>query len=211
MFVLEDSEDVFVWCRLEFFGFLEELQILDGVVWVLFLFKGSSWVYIFVLLEQGVVVVFKQLYKCELLWLVVFCVSGFLLDFMCSFMFKDMFYLVGFFWDLVQVGSIECCWLLGLRVVFEFWLGEDSVGQLVQVEEVVEYSRVFSDFIYLVVLVYKCLVFEEVVEWLYLDDDGGLFEGCWEEVGLVLFFVVFFGFSQFVFCYWGRRGGGGGY
>ncbi|EHH64472.1 hypothetical protein EGM_17688, partial [Macaca fascicularis] len=170
---LEDSEDAPVRCRPEPLGPPEELQTPDGAVRVLFLSKGSSRAHIPAPLEQGVVAAFKQLYKRELLRLAVSCASGSPLDFMRSFMLKDMLYLAGLSWDLVQAGSIERCWLLGLRAAFE-------------AEEAAEHSRVLSDLTHLAALAYKCLAPEEVAEWLHLDDDGGPPEGCREEVGPAL-------------------------
>ncbi|XP_011831124.1 PREDICTED: tigger transposable element-derived protein 5, partial [Mandrillus leucophaeus] len=183
---LEDSEDAPVRCRPEPLGPPEELQTPDGAVRVLFLSKGSSRAHIPAPLEQGVVAAFKQLYKRELLRLAVSCASGSPLDFMRSFMLKDMLYLAGLSWDLVQAGSIERCWLLGLRAAFEPRPGEDSAGQPAQAEEAAEHSRVLSDLTHLAALAYKCLAPEEVAEWLHLDDDGGPPEGCREEVGPAL-------------------------
>lgn len=92
-------------------------------------------------------------------------------------MLKDMLYLAGLSWDLVQAGSIERCWLLGLRAAFE--PGQQPAHQ---VEEAAEHSRMLSDLTHLAALAYKRLAPEEVAEWLHLDDDGGLPEGCGEEV-----------------------------
>ncbi|ERE83889.1 tigger transposable element-derived protein 5 isoform X1 [Cricetulus griseus] len=174
---LEESEETPRQCQPDLFGSPEELQTPDGAVRVLFLSKGNSRAHIPAPLEHGVVAAFKHLYKRELLRLAVSCASGSPLDFMRSFMLKDMLYLAGLSWDLVQAGSIERCWLLGLRAAFE-------PGQLPahQVEEAAEHSRVLSDLTHLATLVYKRLAPEEVAEWLHLDDDGGLPEGCREEV-----------------------------
>jgi hypothetical protein len=156
-------------CRPEPLGPPEELQTPDGAVRVLFLSKGSSRAHIPAPLEQGVVAAFKHLYKRELLRLAVSCASGSPLDFMRSFMLKDMLYLAGLSWDLVQAGSIERCWLLGLRAAFE--PGQQPVHQA---EEAAEHNRVLSDLTHLAALAYKRLAPEEVAEWLHLDDDGGL-------------------------------------
>lgn len=163
----------------------EELQTPDGAVRVLFLSKGSSRAHIPAPLEQGVVAAFKQLYKRELLRLAVSCAGGSPLDFMRSFMLKDMLYLAGLSWDLVQAGSIERCWLLGLRAAFEPRPEEECAGQQAgQAEAAAEHSRALSDLTHLAALAYKRLAPEEVAEWLHLDDDGGLPEGCKEEAGL---------------------------
>ncbi|KAM5280702.1 tigger transposable element-derived protein 5 [Ctenodactylus gundi] len=165
-------------CRPDPGGSPEELQTPDGAVRVLFLSKGGGRAHIPAPLEQGVVVAFKHLYKRELLRLAVSCASGSPLDFMRSFMLKDMLYLAGLSWDLVQAGSIERCWLLGLRAAFE--PGQQPAHQA---EEAAEYSRVLSDLTHLAALAYKRLAPEEVAEWLRLDDDGALPEGCREEGG----------------------------
>uniref|UniRef100_A0A8C6RAG1 Tigger transposable element derived 5 n=1 Tax=Nannospalax galili TaxID=1026970 RepID=A0A8C6RAG1_NANGA len=175
---LEEGEETRRQCHPESLGSPEELQTPDGAVRVLFLSKGSSRAHIPAPLEHGVVAAFKHLYKRELLRLAVSCASGSPLDFMRSFMLKDMLYLAGLSWDLVQAGSIERCWLLGLRAAFE--PGQQPVHQA---EEAAEHSRVLSDLTHLAALAYKRLAPEEVAEWLHLDDDGGLpSEGCREEV-----------------------------
>lgn len=174
---LEESEETPRQCQPELLGSPEELQTPDGAVRVLFLSKGNSRAHIPAPLEHGVVAAFKHLYKRELLRLAVSCASGSPLDFMRSFMLKDMLYLAGLSWDLVQAGSIERCWLLGLRAAFE--PGQQPARQ---VEEAAERSRVLSDLTHLAALAYKRLAPEEVAEWLHLDDDGGLPEGCREEV-----------------------------
>lgn len=174
---LEESEETPRQCQPELLGSPEELQTPDGAVRVLFLSKGNSRAHIPAPLEHGVVAAFKHLYKRELLRLAVSCASGSPLDFMRSFMLKDMLYLAGLSWDLVQAGSIERCWLLGLRAAFE--PGQQPAHQ---VEETAEHSRVLSDLTHLAALAYKRLAPEEVAEWLHLDDDGGLPEGCREEV-----------------------------
>nr|XP_045000276.1 tigger transposable element-derived protein 5 [Jaculus jaculus] len=167
----EESEQTPRRCRPEPVGAPEELQTPDGAVRVLFLCKGTSRAHIPAPLEHGVVAAFKHLYKRELLRLAVSCASGSPLDFMQSFMLKDMLYLAGLSWDLVQAGSIERCWLLGLRASFE--PGQQPTHQA---EEAAEHSRVLSDLTHLAALAYKRLAPEEVAEWLHLDDDGGLEE-----------------------------------
>ncbi|XP_020850419.1 LOW QUALITY PROTEIN: tigger transposable element-derived protein 5 [Phascolarctos cinereus] len=154
----------------------EELQTPDGAVRVLFLSKSSTRGKIPAPLEQGVVSAFKQLYKRELLRLAVSCAGGSPLDFVRSFMLKDMLYLAGLSWDLVQAGSIERCWLLGLRAAFE--PRPDDEERLVQPhpgasgedEEAEEHSKVLSDLTHLAALTYKRLAPEDVAEWLHLDD-----------------------------------------
>lgn len=175
---LEESEETPRQCQPELLGSPEELQTPDGAVRVLFLSKGNSRAHIPAPLEHGVVAAFKHLYKRELLRLAVSCASGSPLDFMRSFMLKDMLYLAGLSWDLVQAGSIERCWLLGLRAAFE--PGQQPAAH--QVEETAEHSGVLSDLTHLAALAYKRLAPEEVAEWLHLDDDGGLPGGCREEV-----------------------------
>lgn len=181
---LEDSEDTLRRCRPEPLSPPEELQTPDGAVRVLFLSKGNSRAHIPAPLEQGVVAAFKQLYKRELLRLAVSCAGGSPLDFMRSFMLKDMLYLAGLSWDLVQAGSIERCWLLGLRAAFEPRPAEECAGQpACQAEEAAEHSRVLSDLTHLAALAYKRLAPEEVAKWLHLDDDGGLPDSCREDAG----------------------------
>ncbi|XP_066235735.1 tigger transposable element-derived protein 5 [Saccopteryx leptura] len=181
---LEESEETPRRSRPEPLSPPEELQTPDGAVRVLFLSKGGSQAHIPAPLEQGVVAAFKQLYKRELLRLAVSCSGGSPLDFMRSFMLKDMLYLAGLSWDLVQAGSIERCWLLGLRAAFESRPDEAFAGQQAgQAEEAAEPSRVLSDLTHLAALAYKRLAPEEVAQWLHLDDDGGLPEGCREETG----------------------------
>ncbi|XP_036159772.1 tigger transposable element-derived protein 5 [Myotis myotis] len=179
---LEESEETPRRFRPEPLGPAEELQTPDGAVRVLFLSKDSGRTLIPAPLEQGVVAAFKQLYKRELLRLAVSCAGGSPLDFVRSFMLKDMLYLAGLSWDLVQAGSIERCWLLGLRAAFEPQPGE-CAGQRAGQAEAAEHSRVLSDLTHLAALAYKRLAPEEVAEWLHLDDDGGLPERCREEAG----------------------------
>ncbi|XP_007516057.2 tigger transposable element-derived protein 5 [Erinaceus europaeus] len=182
--LLEESEEPSRCCWREPLVAPEELQTPDGAVRVLFLSKGSSQLHIPAPLEQGVVAAFKRLYKRELLRLAVSCAGGSPLDFMHSFMLKDMLYLAGLSWDLVQACSIERCWLLGLRAAFEPRGAEEWTKPLAsQAEEAAECSRVLSDLTHLAALAYKRLAPEEVTKWLHLDDDGGLFDGCREEGG----------------------------
>ncbi|XP_007954320.2 tigger transposable element-derived protein 5 [Orycteropus afer afer] len=162
----------------------EELQTPDGAVRVLFLSRGSGGAQIPAPLEQGVVAAFKQLYRRELLRLAVSCAGASPLDFMRTFMLKDMLYLAGLSWDLVQAGSIERCWLLGLRAAFEPRPEGARTGPPAgPVEEAAEHSRALSDLTHLAALAYKRLAPEEVAEWLHLDEDGGLPGGCREEAG----------------------------
>ncbi|NWU70983.1 TIGD5 protein, partial [Pterocles burchelli] len=158
------------------------LQTPDGSIRALFLSKGPAGSgsvggggRIPAPLEQGVVSTFKQLYKRELLRLAISCVagggsSGGPLDFVQSFLLKDMLYLAGLSWDLIPAGSIEKCWLLGLRAAFEPQSGEDEHGDPLHREEASGDSKVFSDLTHLAALAYKRLAPEEVVNWLHLDD-----------------------------------------
>ncbi|KAG8515390.1 Tigger transposable element-derived protein 5 [Galemys pyrenaicus] len=169
----EESEEAPRRWRPEPPGTPEELQTPDGAVRVLFLAKGGSRMHIPAPLEQGVVATFKQLYKRELLRLAVSCAGGSPLDFMRSFVLKDMLHLAGLSWDLVQAGSIERCWLLGLRAAFQPRRAEECAGQPAsQAEEAAERSQVLSDLTHLAALAYQRLAPEEVAEWLHLDDDG---------------------------------------
>uniref|UniRef100_A0A8V5H1D1 Uncharacterized protein n=1 Tax=Melopsittacus undulatus TaxID=13146 RepID=A0A8V5H1D1_MELUD len=156
------------------------LQTPDGSIRALFLSKGPAGSSsaggggrIQAPLEQGVVLAFKQLYKRELLRLAVSCAaggSGGPMDFVQSFLLKDMLYLAGYSWDLIPPGSIEKCWLLGLRAAFEPRLGEEQHGDPSHGEDGGEDSKVFSDLTHLAALAYKRLAPEEVVDWLHLDD-----------------------------------------
>uniref|UniRef100_A0A663LRZ5 Tigger transposable element derived 5 n=1 Tax=Athene cunicularia TaxID=194338 RepID=A0A663LRZ5_ATHCN len=127
-------------------------------------------------LEQGVVLAFKQLYKRELLRLAVSCAAGGgtsssgPMDFVRSFLLKDMLYLAGLSWDLIPPGSIEKCWLLGLRAAFEPQPGKEEHGDHPCGEEGGGDSKVFSDLTHLAALAYKRLAPEEVADWLHLDD-----------------------------------------
>ncbi|XP_019409257.1 PREDICTED: tigger transposable element-derived protein 5 [Crocodylus porosus] len=161
-----------------------QLQTPDGAIRALFLSKapaGSG--RIPAPLEQGVVLAFKQLYKRELLRLAVSCATGSggtaagsgPLDFMQSFLLKDMLYLAGLSWDLIPAGSIEKCWLLGLRAAFEPRPGEDEQGEALGADG--GDSKVFSDLTHLAALAYKRLAPEEVADWLHLDDAALSVEG----------------------------------
>ncbi|XP_035745515.1 tigger transposable element-derived protein 5, partial [Egretta garzetta] len=159
------------------------LQTPDGSIRALFLSKGPAGSgsvggggRIPAPLEQGVVSAFKQLYKRELLRLAVSCTaggsggSGGPMDFVRSFLLKDMLYLAGLSWDLIPPGSIEKCWLLGLRAAFEPQPGEEEHGDPPHGEEGGGDSKVFSDLTHLAALAYKRLAPEEVADWLHLDD-----------------------------------------
>ncbi|NXJ67726.1 TIGD5 protein, partial [Rostratula benghalensis] len=159
------------------------LQTPDGSIRALFLSKGQAGSAsaggggrIPAPLEQGVVSAFKQLYKRELLRLAVSCVaggSGGPMDFVRSFLLKDMLYLAGLSWDLIPPVSIEKCWLLGLRAAFEPQPGEEGHGDPPRGEEGGGSggdSKVFNDLTHLAALAYKRLAPEEVADWLHLDD-----------------------------------------
>nr|XP_032637764.1 tigger transposable element-derived protein 5 [Chelonoidis abingdonii] len=170
-----------------------QLQTPDGSIRALFLSKAAAGGSLAggggripAPLEQGVVSAFKQLYKRELLRLAVSCVasggggstggsspagggSG-PLDFVRSFLLKDMLYLTGLSWDLIPAGSIEKCWLLGLRAAFEPQPGEEEQGEPLGGDGGGGDSKVFSDLTHLAALAYKRLAPEEVADWLHLDD-----------------------------------------
>lgn len=154
------------------------LQTPDGSIRALFLSKGPSGSGVAgaggripAPLEQGVVSAFKQLYKRELLRLAVSCGGpGGPADFVRSFLLKDMLYLAGLSWDLIPPGSIEKCWLLGLRAAFEPQPGEEEHGDSPGGEEGGGDSKVFSDLTHLAALAFKRLAPEEVSNWLHLDD-----------------------------------------
>ncbi|XP_074842656.1 tigger transposable element-derived protein 5 [Carettochelys insculpta] len=177
-----------------------QLQTPDGSIRALFLSKAAAGGgsaggggRIPAPLEQGVVSSFKQLYKRELLRLAVSCVasggggpaggsgpagggSG-PLDFVRSFLLKDMLYLAGLSWDLIPAGSIEKCWLLGLRAAFEPQLEEEEQGESLGGDGGSGDSKVFSDLTHLAALAYKRLAPEEVADWLHLDDAAPGMEG----------------------------------
>ncbi|NXH18408.1 TIGD5 protein, partial [Bucco capensis] len=161
------------------------LQTPDGSIRALFLSKGTAGSSsggrggggrIPAPLEQGVVSSFKQLYKRELLRLAVSCVagsggSGGPMDFVRSFLLKDMLYLAGLSWDLIPPSSIEKCWLLGLRAAFEPQPREEEHGaHPPSGEEGSGDSKLLSDLTHLAALAYKRLAPEEVADWLHLDD-----------------------------------------
>ncbi|KAJ1194709.1 hypothetical protein NDU88_003995 [Pleurodeles waltl] len=137
----------------------EDLQTSDGNIRVLFLSKNNR--NRIPSMDQGVISSFKQLYKRELLKLVVSCDSS-PCDFVKSFMLKDMIYLAGQSWNMIQSGSIEKCWLFGLRAAFESSPTAETGGE--------EYGKVFSDLANLAALAYKRLTLEDVAEWVHLDD-----------------------------------------
>ncbi|XP_006131746.3 tigger transposable element-derived protein 5 [Pelodiscus sinensis] len=168
-----------------------QLQTPDGSIRALFLSKAAAGGgsaggggRIPAPLEQGVVSAFKQLYKRELLRLAVSCVASGgggptggpcpagngPLDFVRSFLLKDMLYLAGLSWDLIPAGSIEKCWLLGLRAAFEPQPGEEEQGEPLGEDGGGGDSKVFSDLTHLAALAYKHLAPEEVADWLHLDD-----------------------------------------
>ncbi|XP_027764444.1 tigger transposable element-derived protein 5 [Empidonax traillii] len=161
------------------------LQTPDGSIRALFLSKGPAGSgsagaggRIPAPLEQGVVSAFKQLYKRELLRLAVSCGGpGGPGDFVRSFLLKDMLCLAGLSWDLIPPGSIEKCWLLGLRAAFEPHPGEEERGETPAAGHEGGGggggggdSKVFSDLTHLAALAFKRLAPEEVSDWLHLDD-----------------------------------------
>lgn len=81
-----------------------------------------------------------------------------------------MLYLAGLSWDLIPPGSIEKCWLLGLRAAFEPQPGEEEHGDTMAGEGGRGDSKVFSDLTHLAALAFKRLAPEEVSDWLHLDD-----------------------------------------
>ncbi|XP_050190361.1 tigger transposable element-derived protein 5 [Myiozetetes cayanensis] len=159
------------------------LQTPDGSIRALFLSKGPAGSgpagaggRIPAPLEQGVVSAFKQLYKRELLRLAVSCGGpGGPADFVRSFLLKDMLCLAGLSWDLIPPGSIEKCWLLGLRAAFEPHPGQEEHGETPAAGHEGGGggggdSKVFSDLTHLAALAFKRLAPEEVSDWLHLDD-----------------------------------------
>ncbi|XP_056378915.1 tigger transposable element-derived protein 5 [Hyla sarda] len=137
----------------------KELQTPDGSIRVLFLSKNTRSK--IVSMDQGVMASFKQLYKRELLRMAVSSDSS-PSDFVKSFLLKDMIYLSGQAWGMIQAVSIEKCWLYGLRAAFESGAMADTAGD--------DYSKVFSDLTNLAALVYKHLTPEDIAEWVHLDD-----------------------------------------
>ncbi|XP_053571416.1 tigger transposable element-derived protein 5 [Bombina bombina] len=138
----------------------EELQTPDGNIRVLFLSKNTR--NKIQSMDQGVISSFKQLYKRELLKLMLSCDST-PSDFVRSFVLKDMIYLAGQSWNMIQAGSIEKCWLFGLRAAFENSSSTETDGE--------EYSSVFSDLINLAALAYKRMAPEDIADWVHLDDN----------------------------------------
>ncbi|XP_053101643.1 tigger transposable element-derived protein 5 [Hemicordylus capensis] len=164
-----------------------QLQTPDGSIRALFLPKAAGGSLgggsrISAPLEQGVVSAFKQLYKRELLRLAVSCMAGAgssgasgqpagggsPLDFVHCFLLKDMLHLAGLSWDLIPAGSIERCWLLGLRAVFEPHSREDKEPGEATAAGVD--NSVFSDLTHLAALACRRMAPEEVADWLRLDD-----------------------------------------
>ncbi|CAK6439004.1 unnamed protein product [Pipistrellus nathusii] len=178
---LEESEDTPQRFRSELLGPPEELQTPDGAVRVLFLPQDSGRLHGPAPREQGVGAAFRQLYRRELLRLAARA-GGSPLDFARSFVLGDMLYLAGLSWDLVQAGGIQRCWLLGLRAALEPQAGEGA-GRRAGQAGAAEHRRVLSDLSRLAALAYERLAPEEVAEWLHLDGEGGLPEGCGEDAG----------------------------
>ncbi|XP_053251120.1 tigger transposable element-derived protein 5 [Podarcis raffonei] len=161
-----------------------QLQTPDGSIRALFLSKAAGGSLggrgrILPPLEQGVVSAFKLLYKRELLRLAVACLArgaavgesekpGGELDFGRSFLLEDMLCLAGLSWDLIPTGSIEKCWLLGLRAAFEPHSGgeEEESGEASAGVDNLD----FADLVHLAALTCKRLSPEEVADWLHLDD-----------------------------------------
>ncbi|XP_073536165.1 tigger transposable element-derived protein 5 [Phyllobates terribilis] len=137
----------------------KELQTPDGSIRVLFLSKNTRSKV--PSMGHGVISSFKLLYKRELLRLVL-SAEGSPSDFLKSFLLKDMIFLSGQAWSMIQAGNIEKCWLYGLKATFESSAMADTVGD--------DYNKVFSDLTNLVTLVYKHLAPEDVAEWVHLDD-----------------------------------------
>ncbi|XP_072007125.1 tigger transposable element-derived protein 5 [Engystomops pustulosus] len=135
------------------------LQTPDGSIRVLFISKNTRSK--IPSMDQGVVSSFKQLYKRELLRLLA-SAEGAPSDFVRSFLLRDMIYLSGQAWGMIQAGSIEKCWLYGLKAAFESSAMVDTVGD--------DSSKVFSDLTNLASLLYKQLAPEDIAEWLHLDD-----------------------------------------
>ncbi|XP_061463088.1 tigger transposable element-derived protein 5 [Rhineura floridana] len=159
-----------------------QLQTPDGSIRALLLSKSTGGSLggggrISTPLEQGVVSAFKQLYKQELLRLAVSCLAkgdgagmsggDGSVDFVRSFLLKDMLYLTGLSWELIPPGCIEKCWLLRLRAAYEPRSGEEEEPE--EAPAAVD-SLVFNDLAHLAALACKCLAPEEMAEWLHLDD-----------------------------------------
>ncbi|XP_012820589.1 tigger transposable element-derived protein 5 [Xenopus tropicalis] len=143
----------------------EDLQTADGNIRVLFLSKTTRSK--IPSMDQGVISSFKQLYRRELLKLMVSCDSS-PSDFVTSFRLKDMIYLAGQSWNMIQAGSIEKCWLYGLRAAFETNASAETKEE--------EYSKVFADLTNLATLAYKQMLPEDIAEWVHLDDSISVVE-----------------------------------
>lgn len=81
-----------------------------------------------------------------------------------------MLSLAGLSWDLVQAGSIERCWLLGLSTTFEPRLVQEGGRLMDQAEAVMEHGKMLTELTHLAALAYKRLEPMGVAEWLYLDN-----------------------------------------
>ncbi|XP_018427862.1 PREDICTED: tigger transposable element-derived protein 5 [Nanorana parkeri] len=149
----------------------EELQTPDGNIRVVFLSKNTrnkspS-------MDQGVMSSFKQLYKRELLRLVVSCDTT--ADFEKSFFLTDVIYLVGQAWCMIHAGHIEKCWLYGQKAAFQNGAIAETLGE--------EYGKVFLDLTNLAALAFKGLDSEEIEEWVHLDDSIPVMEESSEDRG----------------------------
>ncbi|XP_053322327.1 tigger transposable element-derived protein 5 [Spea bombifrons] len=138
----------------------DELHTPDGNIRVVFLSRSTRGK--IPSMDQGVMSSFKQLYKRELLRLLVSCGSS-PSEFADSFMLQDMVSVAGQAWNLIPAGSIEKCWLFGLRAAFE-------TGASAESDDGKDYSRVFNDLTNLAALVYRHAASEDVAEWVHLDD-----------------------------------------
>ncbi|KAM4865426.1 tigger transposable element-derived protein 5 [Thomomys bottae] len=163
----EEGEDTPRPWRPERLGSPDELQTPD--VRVLFLPPGCGLAHIPAPLEQRVVAAFKHLYERELLRLALSRGGGCPPDLVRSLMLKDMLSLAGLSWDLVQAGSMERRWRLGLRAAVE--PGRQPVQQ---VESAAGHRRLLTDLTRRAALAYKHMAPREVAEPLHLDDEGGL-------------------------------------
>ncbi|XP_048338909.1 tigger transposable element-derived protein 5 [Sphaerodactylus townsendi] len=165
---------------------LPQLQTPDGAIRALFLSKaGGS--HLSAPLGQGVVSTFKEVYKRELLRMAASCAAGGgnsepdqLLDFRRAFLLKDMLCLVAFSWDLIPAGTIERCWLLGLRAAFEPRPGEEEVQREALGSP---NDSVLGILTYLAALLGRRVAPEEVAGWLRADDMCTALGGGEEEEG----------------------------